>query len=267
MTAGALRRELSLRGWKRGRVHPHEATYGAVPSVVFRESEGGHGNFLDASYGAILNVPAWAARLRKSYSADRWVPRRWDRSRCELDCANSSDALLMNIFCYPGILESWPLCALLGVDRGVVPEFGYRPRVPMEGKLTDRTEVDMLLGGLLVEAKLTESSFQTVPMKRLLRYRGLEEVFDMDQLPVKDGSVQSYQLIRGVLAAGYGGCSFAVLCDARRVDLVERWFQVMRAVRECELRSRLAMLTWQEVAAVVPELVRGFLAEKYGILG
>jgi len=275
LSAAGLRREIAWRNLRRGRVHAHEVTYGAMPSVVFQECEGGHGNFLEASYRAIVERPEWAARLRKSYSADKWIPRRWDRSRCELDCANSSDALLMNVFCYPAILSHWPLCALLGVERGVEPVFGYKPRVPMgmgRGKkmLEDRTEVDMRLGSLLVEAKLTESSFQTAPLERVLRYERFEELFDVDELPVKEGLkgpvVESYQLVRGVIAASHGDQSFAVLCDARRVDLIEKWFRVIRAVRTSELRSRLALVTWQEVVTTLPGAMQGFFGEKYGIV-
>lgn len=277
LSAVGLRREIAWRNLRRGRAYAHEVTYGRVPSVVFQECDGGHGNFLEASYEAVVARPEWAGRLKKSYSANKWVPRRWDRSRCELDCANSSDALLMNVFCYPGILSHGPLCALLGVERGVEPVFGHKPRVPLMGgkggramvdtAKFDKTEVDMLLGSLLVEAKLTESSFQTSPLTRVLRYVGLEEVFDVGELPVTGESVRSYQLIRGVMAARHEGRSFVVVCDGRRVDLREKWFLVMRAVRCCELRSRLAIVTWQEIAAVAPGVVRGFLAEKYGILG
>jgi hypothetical protein len=272
LSAAGLRREIAWRNLRRGQVHAHEVTYGRVPSVVFQECEDGHGNFLETSYRAIVGRTEWAARLRKSYSADKWVPRRWDRSRCELDCANSSDALLMNVFCYPGILSHGPLCARLGLEPGLEPVFGYKPRVPLMGgkngrELVDATEVDMLLGSLLVEAKLTESSFQTAPLGRVMRYSGLEEAFDLDELPVTGELVRSYQLIRGVMAARHEGRSFVVVCDGRRVDLREKWFQVIRAVRCCELRSRLAIVTWQEIAAVAPGVVRGFLAEKYGILG
>ena len=275
ISAAGLRREIAWRNLRRGRVHAHEVTYGSLPSVIYQECEGGHGNFLEASYREILGRPEWAARLKKSYSADKWVPRRWDRSRCELDCANSSDALLMNVFCYPKILSHRPLCGLLGVERGVAPVFGYKPRVPMgmgRGKkmLEDRTEVDMRLGSLLVEAKLTESSFQTAPLERVLRYAGFEELFDVDELPTKEGLkgpvVESYQLVRGVIAASHGDQAFAVLCDGRRVDLIEKWFQVMRAVRGCELRSRLALLTWQEVVAALPAAMHDFFEEKYGIV-
>jgi hypothetical protein len=271
MSAGMLRRELSARNRRRGVTIPHEATYGGVPSVVFQEHAGGHGNFLEASYREILARPDWAARLAKSYSADCRVPWRWDRKRRELDCANSSDALLMNIFCYPEIAQHWPLCALLGVERGLSPVFGYKPQLPVgvgrKGReLVDRTEADMLLGTLLVEAKLTETSFQSAPMTRMQRYAGFETIFDMDELAVNGSSIQHYQLVRGVLAANYSGRSFAVLCDARRVDLIEKWFRVMRAVRGCELRSRLAIVTWQEIAATLPAALQEFLDEKYGIV-
>jgi len=39
----------------------------------------------------------------------------------------------------------------------------------------------------------------------------------------------------------------------------------MRAVRSCVLRCRLQLLTWQELAAVLPKSLRKFLAAKYGI--
>jgi hypothetical protein len=79
------------------------------------------------------------------------------------------------------------------------------------------------------------------------------------------GIVSGYQLIRGVLAAYATGGSFCVFCDARRPDLIENWYPVMRAVRSCVLRCRLQLLTWQELAAVLPKSMQKFLAAKYGI--
>jgi hypothetical protein len=97
------------------------------------------------------------------------------------------------------------------------------------------------------------------------RYRDLEEVFDVGELPVRGGRVIGYQLIRGTLAAHASGSSFCVLCDGRRPELVETWYAVMRAVKSFELRCRLKLLTWQELAGVVPLELREFLREKYGI--
>jgi hypothetical protein len=198
---------------------------------------------------------------------------RADWKWMELDCANSSDALLMNVFCHPDVTECPGVRATLGIAAGAVPEFGVKPRTPLKGgkrdgteSKTDNTEVDMRVGDLLVEAKLTESDFQSARMALVERYRDLEEVFDVEELPVRGGRVMGYQLIRGTLAAHASGCSFCVLCDARRPELVETWYAVMRAVRMFELRCRLKLLTWQELAGVMPGELRKFLAEKYGIL-
>lgn len=264
-SATQLRREIGARNLSRAAKYAHEVSYGSSASVLYQEAEGGHGNFVAASWRRIQAHAEWKERLRKSYTASRSVPRAADRQRYELDCANSSDALLMNVFCYPGILSRKPLCALLGIEAGVTPEFGFRPAVALTTGHRDRTEIDMKLGELLVEAKLTEGDFQQAPVRLLSRYRDLEEIFDVEQLPIAEGRVRSWQLIRGVLTAYAGSCSFAVICDRRRADLMERWFAVMRAVRHSALRTRLGLVTWQEIGAASPERLRRFLEEKYGI--
>ena len=77
----------------------------------------------------------------------------------ELDTCTSYDALLMNIFCYPGALRNGGGLAHLGAEPDTTPIFGYRARVPLANGRFDRTEVDMRLDDLVVEAKLTESDF------------------------------------------------------------------------------------------------------------
>jgi hypothetical protein len=183
----------------------------------------------------------------------------------ELDCANSSDALLMNIFCYRRTVRNHALSSMLGVAPGLVPEFGFRPRIPLRNGKTDRTEIDMKIGDLMVEAKLTETNFQTAPAGMIERYRDVEEVFDPRQLSRSGDEFPCYQLIRGVLAAHATGGSFCVFCDARRPDLIEKWYSVMRAVRSCVLRCRLQLLTWQELTAPLPRPLKQFLEMKYGI--
>lgn len=246
----------------------HEVTCGSVPSVVYAAADdgGSHGNFLDASYRRICADEGWRRRLEKAYTASRRVPRQHDRQRSELDCANSSDALLMNIFCYPGVTRRAGVCRLLGVDGGLRPCFGVRALVPMLGGRVDRTEIDMELGEYLVEAKLTETGFQQAPPRLVERYCDLREVFEVEALPrTATGAYAEYQLVRGVLAAHARGQRFLVLCDGRRPALVESWFRVMQAVRSWELRDRLRLLTWQELSGELPRVVRAFLGEKYGI--
>lgn len=71
----------------------------------------------------------------------------------------------------------------LGVDGDEEPEFGWKARVPLANGRFDRTEVDMRWGGLLVEAKLTESDFQTREARIVEAYLDFDAVFDRDLLP------------------------------------------------------------------------------------
>ncbi len=241
-------------------------SYSAVPSIVYAESEAGeHGNFLPAAYRRILQQPAWKARLAKVYTGSRFLPRKADRTRGELECANSSDALLMNIFCYPGVLRRRAVSSLLGIPPGLRPEFGVRAGIPLKNGARDRSEMDLKLGDLLLEAKLTEGDFQTARCDLVHRYRDLDSVFEVDRLPMRYGKYRSCQLIRGALAAYAHGASFAVVCDQRRQDLVEACFEVLSAVASTELRCRMSVVTWQELAQTLPRKVKVFLAEKYGI--
>jgi hypothetical protein len=171
----------------------------------------------------------------------------------------------MNIFCHPGVLDQPALRALLGIQSKAVPEFGYKPRTPLCGGKRDNTEIDMKIGDLLVEAKLTESNFQLASMDLISRYRDMEEVFDVAELPTRNGRQCGYQLIRGAFAAYATDCNFCVFCDARRPDLIESWYRIMRAVRPFELRCRLKLLTWQELASALAKDVQQFLSAKYGI--
>ena len=265
----SLRVELSIRSLKFASAHGylHERTDGQVPSVIFgRDEEGRHGNFHPEAYRRILDREAWAKRLDKVHTASKRMRLRSDWQWRELDSSNSSDALLMNIFCYPGVVRQRSIRAMLGLEWDVEPEFGFKPRVPLQGGRSDNTEVDMKIGDLLVEAKLTESGFQCASPKLLSRYRDLDTVFDPSQLSLRNGKQDGYQLIRGALAAYALGCSFCVLCDSRRPDLVEIWFSILRAVRPAELRCRLKLLTWQEVASALPSELQNFLALKYGIV-
>jgi hypothetical protein len=268
MSAALLRRELSARSETFARKHDlqYQLSYGEAPTVVFQPEADGHGNFLPETFRAIQQNPTWLRRLKKAHTSARSsLPKLCDYRWCELDTCNSSDALLMNVFCHPDTFANGGLAAMLGVAPEVRPEFGARARVPMQEGRSDRTEVDMILGDLLVEAKLTESDFQTASKELMERYTDFARVFTRRELPRRNGKYEGYQLIRNVLAAHAAEASFCLLADARRPDLREQWFAVMRCVRDAELRTRCKMLTWQELAEVLSEGLQEFLAEKYGI--
>jgi hypothetical protein len=265
-SSATLRQEISHRNAARATVWPAEMSYSPVPSIVYAENDaGGHGNFLTAAYKRILQNADWQARLDKVYTGSRFLPRQADRTRRELECANSSDALLMNIFCYPGMTHRPALCSLLGVEAGLRPSFGFRPGIPLRKGAQDRSELDLKLGNLLIEAKLTEGDFQTARRDLVDRYRDLETVFEVAQLPVTKDKFRSCQVIRGALAAHAHQASFLVLCDQRRPDLIEDCFKIMTAVNSSDLRCRMSVVTWQELAGTLPPKVQRFLAEKYGI--
>jgi Restriction Endonuclease associating with ARP len=315
---------LRNRSYARGRAHVE--SYGSAPVIVYEPEHpadedlsagttpktGRHGNFFDTAYAAIAARPEWMRRFDKIHAqAGRSLPksqldpsRRWR----ELDSCMSSDALLMNIFCSPGVAESAAVRNALGVDTEAIPIFGWKARVPLANRRFDRTEVDLRLGSLLVEAKLTEADFQSRSAAIVESYRDLDEIFDRDRLPrveiatkrrmhasefpenvsqeleslVADPALFSavdasfrppgeegyagYQLIRNVLAAHAAGCNFCVLHDERRPDLREEWFQVMAAVKSADLRVRLKVMTWQELAAFLPAALQKFLDLKYGIV-
>ncbi len=316
--AGSLRRKLAARNrrWARGRLHVE--SYGGEPVIVYAPEGEHHGNFFDPAYAAILARPDWARRLKKAHTGRRSLPRE-DRPWCELDSSTSSDALLMNVFCTPGVLDSAVVRNVLGVEERADAIFGWKARVPLTNGRTDTTEVDLRWGSLLIEAKLTEADFQTRAASMVEGYRDFEAVFAPELLPrvalrkqrrrepaefaeaytqewepteglpdpdvaevareFQAGLVElaweatpavpgyaSYQLIRNVLAAYAHGCSFCVIHDERRPDLREAWFNVMAAVRSADLRVRLKVLTWQELAAWLPEALQEFLDVKYGIV-
>jgi hypothetical protein len=267
--AASLRAEIAACNRRYAERHevPVCESIGRPPVLCYAPSDDGltHGNFLLESYRAILKNDKWRLRLGKVHTQARQsLPRNGYRWR-ELDSSNSSDALLMNIFCCPGTLKQDGLLSLLGVERGVGPRFGVRARVALANGRFDRTEIDMQVGDLLVEAKLTEADFQSKKANVVEAYRDFADVFDPELLPRVDPRYLSYQLIRNVLAAHASSCRFCVMMDARRPDLRDAWFEVMRAIRDHDLRLRCKMLTWQELAAVAPVKLQKFLAEKYGI--
>lgn len=272
--AGELRREICARNAdfaERNRL-THVPSYGAVPVTVYAPEADGkrHGNFYPASYRAILRHPQWCSRLEKVHAQARTSLPRADRRWRELDSCTSSDALLMNIFCCPGVCGTSAVAGMLGIEPGDAPEFGHRARVPLKTEANrnprfDRTEADMKLGNLLVESKLTENDFQIAPAELVENYRDLTEVFDVLALPRAGDRYVSYQLIRNVLAAHAAGASFCVILDKRRPDLLEQWHSIMRCVTDINLRTRCKVLTWQELSVLLPAGLRKFLCDKYGI--
>lgn len=264
-----LRTDLNQRAEAYAQRHaiPYVLSLGQSPTLLFEPYDDGrrHGNFLPGTYGAMLAHDPWKRRLDKRHPMFKRMPRNERGHWNELDSSTSSDALLMNAFCYPGTLRNGRVAKRLGEEPDAQPHFGFKARVPLANGHTDRTEVDLRLGDLLIEAKLTENGFQRKKKSVVEGYRAFAEIFDRKRLPQTHDEYLSYQLIRNVLAAHATGCSFCVLCDDRRADLKDAWAEVLQCVRIGDLRRRSKLLTWQELASELPVTLQEFLEEKYGI--
>lgn len=247
---------------------------GASKIVLFPRSPeiAAHGNFHPSAYQAIVGNPQWALRLRKPHTRRKTaLPEPFDESACEMDSCTSSDALLMNIMCYPAIVRG-ATADLLGVPDGETPQFGVPGAVPLKGGRGDSTEIDMQIGRTNVEAKLTETSFTTKRADVVSKYEGLDDVFDHDALPRvasvtnEEPDYVSYQLLRNVLAiARHPDMKFRVLLDGRRPDLLREWWTIYGAIRDRSVRGRCGFILWQEFAQASPAPLRDFLAIKYGL--
>ena len=130
-----LRSELA----KRAREHAvaSESGYyesrGRDPVVLFTENSShiSHGNFAVESYRAIAAHTSWCQRLTKPHTRRSALPPE-QRSRArELDSCNSSDALLMNCFCYPTAIDM-VRTEFLPWLKIAEPEFGVSGNVPFE---------------------------------------------------------------------------------------------------------------------------------------
>lgn len=267
--SSSLRREIGYWARQYAERHdiPHYFSLGQSPTVMFEPYNDNtlHGNFLVPSYKAILDHQRWRSRLKKSHQRSKALPLEKRSQAKELDSSNSSDALLMNVFCYPKIEKCRALARLFGQSVLPLPGFGVPAHVPLVSGKTDTTEIDMRLGQILIEAKLAEPDFTKKSKAHVETYRDFREVFEASALPQSDDEYFNYQLIRYVLAAFAHDAAFFLICDARRPDLLRSWWDVMRSIKPLALRSRCHFVLWQEIAAVAPDKIRGFLREKYGI--
>jgi hypothetical protein len=268
---GKLRNELHDQAlqWATAKSIPYYLSLGQSPTVLFLTADDGssHGGFHSDSWRAITANDAWASRLKKVAARANALPLEMRATAKELDSSNSSDALLMNCFCFPDavprIMKGLGLWESTGSTA--LPEFGVKARLPKTQNREDATELDMKIGSYIFEAKLTESDFVSEPIELPREYVDFVSVFDESALRVVGSKVEGYQLIRNVLAAFHLKASLIVLLDQRRPDLLQEWWSVHAAIKDAPLRLRCGFRTWQQVAAASPPSLAAFLLGKYGI--
>lgn len=208
-------------------------------------------SFQPQTFSNINSNKDYSNRLNKSHSNAKGYK--------EMQSSNSSDALLMNIFAYPNILENESLRNLLGVNKNESIEFGWNPVFKNE---TRKTEIDMKIGDSIFEAKLTESNFTKKSQHIALNYPNVEQIIDLTPL-YKGEDILYYQLIRNLLTAYKYKCDFNLIVDESRSDLIRAFKKVKEAIKIEELKNHFNFLTWQEITGTLENDLKQYITKKY----
>jgi hypothetical protein len=120
----ALRQELIARNSSYAALNflPHVTSYGELPAVVYQRSECGrdHGNFISASYRAILKRPQWQRRLQKVHCHCRRSLPAIDevaRARFFIEFRRAAD----EHFLLPRRDRRMEVCRILRLELGTAP--------------------------------------------------------------------------------------------------------------------------------------------------
>lgn len=167
----------------------------------------------------------------------------------------------MNIFCNPRITKWTGLQKLLNIDTSEEIEFGWNPSFENEDR--HRTEIDMKIGARIFESKLVEDSFYDQKKIVVERYANFHDVFDSSFLQCNETHYYNYQLIRNILTAYTYNYSFSILVDRTRTDLIRSLLEVVKAIKDPQLRKHISFFTWQEIANVCGAELREYLEKKY----
>lgn len=252
MTSRELKIELRKYGLRYARKSNLRIDESHASAVLFLDLQD---NFHPDSFERIQQNPAWRHRLKKSHQS---VANAY-----EMQSSNSSDVLLMSIFCHPEINVWKGVRELLNV-KSIDPEFGFKVSILKADKKGDSSEIDMRIDNLLVEAKLTEEDFTQKEATVVEGYEGLSEHFHVECL-VRDAThYDNYQVIRNLLAAIQHNKHHALFCDERRPDLARRYMETVCCLKDSSMRRKCRVVFWQEIQKACGDSLAQFLKDKYG---
>jgi len=243
-------REAALAYATRRRL-PIDDSYASA--VIFRNLKD---NFHPESFANIINCADWSIRTQKAHQN---VP-----GILEMQSSNSSDALLMNIFCHPSIRDWLGVRKILGNDMESIT-YGFPARVRINKGQPDSTEIDMTLPGVFCEAKLTETDFTKKRSDVVENYDGLQKAFHVEALPRIGCEYDNYQIVRNLLASIEHNRSHILFCDERRPDLGRRYMGTVSCLRDIHRRNKCRVIFWQEIVAACGKSLREWIEEKYGM--
>jgi len=222
-------------------------------AIIFDKIEAA---FYPESFNAIRENINWYSRLQKPHQK---IP-----GAMEMQSSNSSDALLMSVFCHPR-LSSWKGVENVLGFRPENPTFGFNPLIEKQGTNGDKTEIDMLVGNYFVEAKLTEADFTEKTSVEVEKYKGFNQHFDVSCLSIHNDCYKNYQIIRNLLAAVQHNKQHMLLCDERRPDLVRSYMETVSCLKDQHFRKSCRVVFWQELQQACGKDLSIFLKTRYGI--
>ncbi|MDR1666633.1 MAG: hypothetical protein LBS03_02920 [Bacteroidales bacterium] len=220
-------------------------------------------NFILESFDNIKRHPDWFIRIEKKLKDHPGV--------FEMQSSNSSDALLMNIFCYPDFISENKF-----TENKM--KFGWNPNFSYEKKKLEYlkkigkdkefhfSEIDLKIDNSIFEAKLTETDFGDKEIETVKRYDGFQCVFNEKLLSkTEDGlKYRNYQLIRYILAAFKDYLEFILLVDETRNDLIEDFENTKKSVKISEFQKKICYKTWQDlIRGCKAEKLRKYISERY----
>jgi hypothetical protein len=216
-------------------------------------------SFCPETYESIKLNKNWNQRIQKKHNF-------FKNGTLEMQSSNSSDALLMNVFCHPSSLNNPKLIDLIGVDKMPCASdlvFGWNPFFENESR-NHPTEVDMKIGQHIFEAKLTENSFTKKNIDVVFRYPYFSDIFRCDLVKIdQQNRVSGYQLMRNIITAYVHNFNFTVLLDESRKDLINEFLNVKSTIKDDDLKQRVHYITWQSVINTLDHDLLDFMTKKY----
>lgn len=250
-----LAKNYGLKNYGAIYLHPMENT---KSSIIFNELSY---SFQPKSWQAIEANSTWSERSKKIH------PNSISKGVYEMQSSNSSDALAMNIFCFPEFIQSEKAKNLFGIDSFSPFQLGFKAHVKRSG-LRETSEVDIYINeSIICECKLTEDDFKSMAKNKVELYSNFSVVFHANKLKQNQNSYSNYQLIRNILAAYQYNCRFVLICDNRRPELVESFNKTIECIKDefMDLKTKSKIIYWQEIAKVCGIELQQFLKVKYGI--
>ena len=262
-----LRRELTLRAITYAQQNnlPHFLSKGGtIFFEPYLDASGvtRHGNFFAPSYQIIRHDPEWAGMLNHGVANSNAIPRLKQGIAMETDSSCSTAALAMSLFCLPEINEA--VASILNIEAGR-PHFAGEIRGSGRRKKDRQLEPDIILnnGEVYLWAILTESLTGAMTVSELEQQPSIKRFTDPHRLAVSGGIVRYADVLKMYLTARQNNARFVLIVDHRRQDLAKAYRRIMQAAK---LADTGCLLTWQEIAKVLPVEAQAFVQQKYGIV-